>query len=745
MATINLFTDTDALSSTKKTKITKTVNLLEQTFPNVTPAPKTNYTKTIDANPIVTAPQTKKTEPKSLFSTIADFVTTKLNSITVGGISSGIQRVKQTPAKEYFLPTSTQGQPAVKYVADTVKSAVKTIKGAGKLTPAYTLYRAVTGKPVTAKEYLTNIIDSGLEGLNTAWRVQPAAPTVGAGMSLLKTLRQKAQGKVTWDDVVNAPIQGINEQPGVGEVFTDNAKWARAIDIAFLGTMVVKPLASKTLKSLNLKAEEINKMKSVLGVEPTATMKEVSNAFKKKMKSIPDAFTNSPSSENMAIRKQLTDAYNILKKSNVIEQKYAEAYNFILNKLGIKIETPTVEKKPKQLTDGQYATPTEAKVGNEVTATNRQTNETVTGTIVNRQKTGTTEVAVIKTKDNGIKLVPINKYTEISTPVPEQKKPTVLEEYVDNGTEQQMQKAISTYISDEGVYKKPDGTIEQTPALKELTTIANTPSGKRITQSKVTNAIRKGEIKLNKDNSITVYRVGTPRSDRLLSVSYDKPSAEQFAQQASVTGTERPINEMKIMPQDIKAYIGGTEKELLIQMKTPQGKTPSKIARSIEQKAIEQSLTTGFEGIAGYDKITIKDQAEKASVLLKDIEKTRRVIKGEEPLPAGLRGSAVIKAVEDYIKETGDGKLAYELANSPLVSETSSAAQELRLAAEREPDSLTLKLQQLKKLRQDAIKKKTGKTVDKAVKEEVENIKKEAKKKAPTKEDWGSFIRSIQC
>ena len=89
--------------------------------------------------------------------------------------------------------------------------------------------------------------------------------------------------------------------------------------------------------------------------------------------------------------------------------------------------------------------------------------------------------------------------------------------------------------------------------------------------------------------------------------------------------------------------------------------------------------------------------------------------------------------------------MAYELANSPLVSRTSAAAQELRLAAERQPDSLALKLRELRQIREDAVKKRTGQDVDTAIKKEVGKIKEETKKTIPKREDWSSFIDSIQC
>lgn len=178
---------------------------------------------------------------------------------------------------------------------------------------------------------------------------------------------------------------------------------------------------------------------------------------------------------------------------------------------------------------------------------------------------------------------------------------------------------------------------------------------------------------------------------------------------------------------------------------TTQGATPSKIGLSIEQKAIEDKLTKGFEGVAGYDKITIEEQSKLAAETMKNLDEARAIIRGEKPLPKGLRGTALIIAAEDHIEKTGDAQMAYDLANSPLTSETSAAAQEMRLAAERKPDGIAQKLLDLKKAREDAIKNKTGKTVDEAIKSDSQKIVDSIKKAAPTTNDWQSFIESIQC
>jgi hypothetical protein len=179
------------------------------------------------------------------------------------------------------------------------------------------------------------------------------------------------------------------------------------------------------------------------------------------------------------------------------------------------------------------------------------------------------------------------------------------------------------------------------------------------------------------------------------------------------------------------------------------GKTPSKIAVSIERKAIEDKLTKGFEGVAGYDKITIKEQSKIMSDLINSgVDNARAVVRGEKPLPKGGRGTALITAMEDVILKTKDqnlrAKLSYELANSPLVSETSAAAQELRLAAERQADSLTAKLREVKQAREEAFKKRFGdKKIAEVQKKVVIDIKNKVKK--PDKYDWSNFLNSITC
>lgn len=170
----------------------------------------------------------------------------------------------------------------------------------------------------------------------------------------------------------------------------------------------------------------------------------------------------------------------------------------------------------------------------------------------------------------------------------------------------------------------------------------------------------------------------------------------------------------------------------------------SKIGKSIEAKAVEDNLTQGFKDTAGYDPITIKEQATKATELVTtNIDTARSIVRGEQPLPDGLRGTALITAMEEHIKANPDGELAYELANSPLVSATSAAAQEMRLMAERVPDSLTAQFKAIKTAREAAVEKRGG--LQKASKAITDSIRKAIKANASKRPSWEEFINEVQC
>ncbi len=214
---------------------------------------------------------------------------------------------------------------------------------------------------------------------------------------------------------------------------------------------------------------------------------------------------------------------------------------------------------------------------------------------------------------------------------------------------------------------------------------------------------------------------------------------------AEIIGAEEEIEEVEPAPEEISKLFQNKEVNKPTPPVTGEGKV-SKIAGSIETKSIEQGLTKGYGHLAEYTPIVIKEQAQKASDLINsNIDEARKVVRGEKPLPEGLKGTALITAMEEHIKKTANGELASELASSPLVSGTSAAAQELRLAAERDPESPVKAIEDINKILNETIKKRyPGKILNKAKESLISKIKSEIKN-ANTAYSWKAFIESIRC
>lgn len=190
----------------------------------------------------------------------------------------------------------------------------------------------------------------------------------------------------------------------------------------------------------------------------------------------------------------------------------------------------------------------------------------------------------------------------------------------------------------------------------------------------------------------------------------------------------------------------GQAEEASGEVDVPRETVTSKIAKSIEQKAVDARLTDKFDTLAGEEKVNVAEQSKLATDLVNnDLENARSIVRGDTPLPGKLRGTSLITAMEEHLKNNPDGDISHELANSPLVSATTRAAQELRLAAEREPDSFTAKMAELKKSLIDNAggEEKIGQNRGKM----VEEMKKETSKVNLSKDElkWEKFLDDIQC
>lgn len=183
---------------------------------------------------------------------------------------------------------------------------------------------------------------------------------------------------------------------------------------------------------------------------------------------------------------------------------------------------------------------------------------------------------------------------------------------------------------------------------------------------------------------------------------------------------------------------------------TPAPNGKSKLAQGVRAKAIKEKIIYGFDrrfrDLPEYDKVSIKEQAEKATnLVVDDFEKALRIAFGEEKPPEGLLPESVFNAVEEYATLEKDIDLLRKLANSSLSLEATEMGQRLRILAERNPDSAISNMQGVQKERVQRFEEESGKKVKEAQKETVESIKKAIKQPVPTKADWESFVESIKC
>ncbi len=191
-------------------------------------------------------------------------------------------------------------------------------------------------------------------------------------------------------------------------------------------------------------------------------------------------------------------------------------------------------------------------------------------------------------------------------------------------------------------------------------------------------------------------------------------------------------------------------------LKEGEDKGVSKIGKSIEQKTIEKGLVDSFDRTAEYDKKTVDDQKEKVAKLVLDPERMRNIIRGDEELPRNIDRSMFIRGVElhaDTLPKDEEVQLKYELGNSDIVRQTSEAAQTLRFAQEREQDSTTRAMQEIRKARIADVKNLLkGRDIETAINEEAAKLAKTVKgakdtavQKASTRQSWSKFIAEIKC
>ena len=202
------------------------------------------------------------------------------------------------------------------------------------------------------------------------------------------------------------------------------------------------------------------------------------------------------------------------------------------------------------------------------------------------------------------------------------------------------------------------GTIPINPSLVALEESSKLPEVQKITQNQVKS------IPKNSDGTITVYRVGEiTKPTGLVSVTYTKEAAQAFK---DITFPEKivSVTSMKIKPEDVKIFVGGAEKELLIQNPKIAQISP-KIAPELETLAQEART---FESARLWKLSYEGIPADKANKIAQQLIDAGFV----EKLPVGMVSKKVVPDFEGFYKiaiESIKPKMAIPKELTPLLQE----------------------------------------------------------------------------
>lgn len=173
-----------------------------------------------------------------------------------------------------------------------------------------------------------------------------------------------------------------------------------------------------------------------------------------------------------------------------------------------------------------------------------------------------------------------------------------------------------------------------------------------------------------------------------------------------------------------------------------EGKTKtSGLSKSIEDKAIKDGLVKDLGELPSYKQRNMDDIAGKVSEFItNNYELAKKIALGEAPEQDGLRQPEIFTGIRVKAEAEGGIETLRELALSDKASALATeAGQRVKALDSGSPDSTIEAIREIKKSREGSSKTKTEKT------KIVKDIQKEIKKSKPKKEDWNSFIDSLEC
>lgn len=169
------------------------------------------------------------------------------------------------------------------------------------------------------------------------------------------------------------------------------------------------------------------------------------------------------------------------------------------------------------------------------------------------------------------------------------------------------------------------------------------------------------------------------------------------------------------------------------------GKGETAISKDIQEK-VKKDLGMDLE-IQGYDTKTNRSQVRQVSELMeKDPERLKRIALGDEEAPEGMLRSSAFVAIEEMATKNKDFDTLQKLANSQMATEL---GQEMQFLSNRKPYSPVKKIEEVMRSKEARVKKTTGKTAKRTIREDVEQAQKIEVK--VDKSMISSVLDSITC
>lgn len=167
------------------------------------------------------------------------------------------------------------------------------------------------------------------------------------------------------------------------------------------------------------------------------------------------------------------------------------------------------------------------------------------------------------------------------------------------------------------------------------------------------------------------------------------------------------------------------------------------LAEGIEENAIANELTETFGELPAYNEVNMADQAAQATALLASDEKLAKdIAMGLKPAPRGLVPEAVLVAVERQAIASGDVETLRQLATeSRLTTAATTMGQRIRTLGERDKLSPVDAIRDIQNARVAELERRSSGAIRNIVRE----MKAAVARSASTRENWATFINTIQC